>query len=180
MILTWTACRGCWSWGVLWRRGRCRTCWRGQQTWCTGNTRIKWYVSTPSRLQYFELFDIKYQEQYCSFCFVNEINCGKLSEKSRIMSPVVHISWKINGLKLRSICVIMCRYARYNFLIHIVLKKGTIIVLLQVGGYLHCRCCSWPCAWRRGGTPSCRRRAPCAGRTSGTGLQIFLVDCKYF
>ena len=34
------------------------------------------------------------------------------------MSPVVHISWKINGLKLRSICVIMCRYARYNFHIH--------------------------------------------------------------
>ena len=36
------------------------------------------------------------------------------------MSPVVHISWKINGLKLRSICVIMCRYASYNIVIHIV------------------------------------------------------------
>ena len=39
------------------------------------------------------------------------------------MSPVVHISWKINGQKLRSICVIMCRYALYNFAIHIVLKR---------------------------------------------------------
>ena len=45
------------------------------------------------------------------------------------MSPVVHISWKINGLKPRSICVIMCRYASYNIVIHIVRPSIDIYII---------------------------------------------------
>ena len=49
-LWTWTECRGCWSWGWLWRRRQCWTSVPGPRRWYTAGERYQWGATAISLL----------------------------------------------------------------------------------------------------------------------------------